>query len=154
MKAQFFSYDFMIGVFLIVLASGFWFWSWERYIVETRRRRTWQEMELVASDLSDLIIRIPGVPANWNSSNVEVIGLADEPQVLNSSKLAEFAKLSYADVTSIWGIPYNFHFNLTYPNGTLIQEKGLVPAGDYASVSKRIALLNQSEVFVYVTLWI
>ncbi|MFB6075670.1 MAG: hypothetical protein ABEK17_00860 [Candidatus Aenigmatarchaeota archaeon] len=71
--------------------------------------------------LTEIMVKTDGIPENWDSSNVKSIGLAESPNVLNSTKVGRFRSLcdnSYGKVIDMFRSSYeenaisDFHFSL------------------------------------------
>ncbi|MCK4730664.1 MAG: hypothetical protein KAT28_05080 [Candidatus Aenigmarchaeota archaeon] len=114
-----------------------------------------------AYSISELLIKDKGYPGNWEENNFRRVGLASEPYLLNSSKIAELEKIcNSTNITNIrklresFGLmDENLNVEIKYLNGTGIG--GCFPGSKIAGRSayvKRICVLNDelAEVVVYV----
>ena len=70
------------------------------------------------------MIRTGCLPDNWDSSNVRVIGLADDENILKKAKVIAFTNVPYSKARALLTGKYNFYFELTYVNGTIIKDSG------------------------------
>lgn len=107
-KGQIFTTDFMISVavFIGVLITIITLWNGiDIHIKEVESRR---EMHSIAISVSDALIRSPGFPPSWNSTNVQSIGLAKEEYVLDQQKLMSLIGLDYDTARSIMRLG-NYH---------------------------------------------
>jgi hypothetical protein len=120
-------------------------------------------MESAAMSVSDTLVRQPGIPEGWNSTNVTTIGLASQENVLNESKLSEFMAMDYGSIKSLLGIAnYEFYFEVRYPNGTLasLPGGGQITKGTYPSDAGMIipvdrhALYMESPASMTLILWV
>jgi len=60
-----------------------------------------------------------GYQTNWNSDNVERIGITDDNRV-SESKLAEFSKIPYKESKKLFGTVYDFYVFFTDRNNNII----------------------------------
>lgn len=111
-----FSTDFAIGltIFLIVLSLALPLWDQVR--AQTLATVEQREMQARALQVSDILLQSAGSPSDWNEATVQSIGLADEPHVLNASKVGAFFNLlngRYDAAKSLLGIPaYELNFSV------------------------------------------
>lgn len=114
-----------------------------------------------AYQVSELLIKSPGYPKDWNSTNFERVGLISEPYLLEQSKISELEKI--CNTTNLiqnkkfldsFGLADNIlSIDINYLNGTRVLE--CHPGGEIlnrkASI-KRISVLGDSlvEVWIYV----
>jgi hypothetical protein len=84
-----------------------------------------REMENLVSLSTDTLVRSPGFPPDWNSTDYIAIGLADDDNVLNYTKLVEFNDTDYASVKALitQGL-YEFYINVTYMDNSIIMTYG------------------------------
>jgi hypothetical protein len=88
--------------------------------------------------ISDSLLRVPGMPEDWNRTNVRVLGLASEENVLNQTKVHNFVSMDYNKIRALLGIPnYDFYFQLTYSNDTIYEIEGVL--------EERIAYFAKSD---------
>ncbi|HDM22307.1 MAG: hypothetical protein J7J21_03245 [Methanomicrobia archaeon] len=83
--------------------------------------------------LLETFLKEKGTPENWNSADVEKIGLAISPNVLDKNKIEELIKMDYKDVKSILGIKGDFRISIKTESYNMSYGK-TVPS--YASVRK------------------
>ncbi len=115
-----------------------------------------------AYQVSELLIKDKGYPANWNETNFDRIGLVSEHHLLNQSKINEFEKIcsSTTDLAKIQRLRDSFGLEsenlvveINYLNNTNVIK--CKPTGKKVGTTayiKRIATLNNNfvEVKVYV----
>ncbi len=119
MKAQVWSFDFMASVLVFFMILAVLFFAWEYTTFQNEDQIIFNDMENSALTLADSIIRTRGFPEYWNESNVQVLGLASEENVLNETKILMFVQMDYDSAKRILGIPaYEFYFQLLRLNGT------------------------------------
>ena len=96
-KAQIFSLDIVIaaGIFILILLStaSIWDYSREKILIEETRN----DMEIIARNALSVLIETKGSPKNWtayefNQTNINSLGLADEFLVLNQTKINSLFK--------------------------------------------------------------
>jgi len=176
-KGQVFTWDLAISiaVFLIVLAMLFY--MWDSTVTKSTEIKDIYEMEIIATEVTEQLIRTPGIPRDWeikengsykyNVSNITALGLANvEPRVLNDEKILRFIDLDYREITPLIGTrKYDFYFNMTYINETTDNEEQLFIGGKeishgakksseaFALTAKRTAILNDTIVRIYFTVW-
>lgn len=66
--------------------------------------------------LLETFLKDKGYPENWDSSNVEKIGLALSPNIMDKEKVEELMKMEYKDVKEILKIEGNFRIVLDSEN--------------------------------------
>ncbi len=72
--------------------------------------------------IMDNLIESPGYPSNWNSTNVERIGLCYDRAKIDPYKLSEFMSINESTVyNSLNTGKYKVNINLQYPNGTIFR---------------------------------
>ncbi len=112
-----FSTDFAIGLvlFMVVLVMVLPLWDDIRF--QTLSDSEQRFLQTRALSVSDILLRSPGSPGDWNESNVLSIGLANEEHVLNISKVHSLFNLLNSDydrAKSLLGIPaYQLNISLT-----------------------------------------
>ncbi|MBU1197067.1 hypothetical protein KJ765_00995 [Candidatus Micrarchaeota archaeon] len=151
-----FSSDFAIGllVFLVVLALILPLWDNIRFhTVESANQRMIHSRALA---VSDMLVRSPGSPSDWNETSVQSAGLANTEHLLNVTKVLLFMNAlesDYYHIKSLIGIPrYDLNVSVTDANGTPLTIQGnetrfgrdSSSARDVISVT-RIALLQWNE---------
>ena len=125
MRAQAWSLDFIssVTVFFMILVVLFFAWEYSTY--QSTEQMVFNEMENKAIITVDTLIRTRGYPEFWSSSDVEILGLASEENVLNETKILEFVGMDYGQARSLLGIPsQNFHFSLMHLNGSVVRSQG------------------------------
>jgi len=140
-------------IFFLVLIPLLFVWNYVN--LQNMEQRTFDEIETLALKISDSLIRTKGIPENWNSSNVNVIGLAEEENVLNATKVSEFLYMgnSEYDLTkSILIGKYDFFFSVTDLNGTSYGTIGSKPADRTIVPVERYCLYNERVVKIELSL--
>ena len=125
MKAQAWSFDFMASVTVFFLVVITLFFVWEYTVYQNTEQMIFNEMENKALMTADMMIRTKGFPEQWNDSNVQLIGLADDENVLDETKMITFVGMDYENTKMILGIPsYEYFFQVVHLNGTQAQSQG------------------------------
>jgi hypothetical protein len=142
-KAQVWSMDFVASLvmFLLVLIPLLFVWNYMN--IQNAEQRTFDEIETLALKVSDSLIRTKGIPENWNSSNVNVIGL---------TKVSEFIYMGNNEYTLTKNIlvgTYDFFFSVTDLNGTSYgtigsksADKTIVPVERYCLYNERVVKME------------
>ncbi|NIO19414.1 MAG: hypothetical protein GTN76_01360 [Candidatus Aenigmarchaeota archaeon] len=154
-KGQVWSLDFVTSliIFFLVLVPLFFVWNYVN--IQNMEQRTFDDIEVLALTTSDSLIRTKGVPENWNSSNVNVIGLADEENILNPTKVSEFlsmGNINYNLTRNILTGKYDFFFGITDLNGTVYGTIGNKPPDKTIVPVERYCLYNDRVVKIELTL--
>lgn len=139
-------------IFTILLVSIVSFWFNGVHSSGTMLARNRMETELIGA--SEILVKSPGFPEDWetNSSNVTVLGLASEPNMLNAAKLSNFTNLSYSHLRELLGLSHEFSFAVQDQTGNLLYAVGNSSAGTSSSVTMtRFAVLDGQVVKVVVT---
>ena len=140
MKAQVWSMDFIASITVFILMFSIVVFSWNYVNTQNAEKSTFNEIQTLGLDISDILVRVPGNPEDWNESTVTSIGLATRENVLDKDKVDRFISMNYSQSRALMGLPgMDFYFTLEYLNGTTIQYKGKnMTAGSYpvnASIS-------------------
>ena len=120
MKGQFFSSDFIasavIFIFLLLLLLPLW----NEIIFQIADAEAKKNLQIAASSISELLVKVPGSPANWTPDDVGSIGLVNKVRVLNLTKFEYLRQVDYEDAKELLGInQYNFSINVTNEYGLL-----------------------------------
>ena len=110
-KGQIFTIDFMISIaiFIIVLITIISTWYFiDTHIKEVESRR---DMHSVSLSVSDALVRSSGHPQDWNSTNVQSVGLAKEEYVLDLRKVMSLMNMDYDTARSVMRLG-NYHISI------------------------------------------
>ena len=122
----------MLSVFLV---------SWnsivDAQIADQRERELYYQGERTMKN----ILNTPGDPESWNSSNIESLGLADKPHILNETKIQGFKNLTGNEQRSLLN---SANFNLRINGEDVSYEIGGNPNSTQVFSFRRKALLNRS----------
>lgn len=167
MKAELFSSDFMISILLFLSALiiiTLYYQNLQSDVYETSNRN---DIYAKAIDVASLLAESSGYPPNWDSTNVEVIGLYDSGK-FNLTKFEELKKIDYQTVKTMLGTgSYDFFISLNNVSGSIIV-KPSDPSFSYSygmnavnaeqiTVVKRLGVVdlegNATKVTMEVILW-
>jgi len=124
-KGQVWSFDFAVSVVIFFTVVSMVLFSWNYIGAKHVEQMIFNEMESVTVGISDSLIRTTGYPEEWNKTNVQIIGLADEENILNQTKIQYFVNMSYDSIRATLGIMnYNFYLGIRYLNDTIIEMDG------------------------------
>jgi len=105
-------YDVMAALFVFILIFVTMRGIWIGNVVSAEDTQSNSEMRLKAAQAINSIIKIRGFPKDWDSGNVQLIGLAKRANVLSEEKLAEFAAMEYGQARGLLLLG-NYDFNLS-----------------------------------------
>jgi hypothetical protein len=163
MKAQVWSLDFAASVIIFTFVVGIVIFAWNYAIRNSADQVNLNILENDVLMISDTLIRVPGLPERWNESNVRVLGLAMEENVLNKTKVMQFVGMDYDKIKYLLGIMgYEFYFEIRYPNNTLMWmdgtalNKGTDPTGENTTIivpAERYVILDGKIAKMELFLW-
>jgi hypothetical protein len=154
-KGQVNTLDFMISVLvyavMLIFLIGFWYLS----IAEISGMVEQDRMDSAAVTISDMLIKTPGLPDDWEDGpeNVWALGLARDQNVLSREKLANFSALGYNESRELMGLDGDFYFYVEDLDGDRLYEAGKAELGDKVTPVLRFGVLEgeivRVEVFVH-----
>jgi hypothetical protein len=178
-RAQVLSSEFIIAYFIfsLVLVSALFLWdTTTRDILISERL---YEMDKLATDSVEKLIRTSGVPEDWvgeSVDNISSLGLADESRILDQGKVLWFIELmdptrsdacgggisNYNCSRHLLGMErYEFYFTITDLDGNMLTLEGQNCStgnspgyADYLVTMRRSVMLNNEIVEVSFTAWI
>lgn len=154
-KAQIAMTDLLLALilFTILFLGLIFFWTfYQSKFVDNFAR---DEMELLAFQISDALIRTPGYPSNWES-NVNLTqspGLSSSERVLSSAKIAAFSNFTYNQTKTFFNIERFEYYILIKQNNTVIYETNVTPTGRIVSIRRNVYYENQDTTLDF-ALWI
>ncbi|MBI4158880.1 hypothetical protein HY500_01325 [Candidatus Woesearchaeota archaeon] len=166
-KAQFFSADLVLSLFLFaaILVSFFVTHGYLNRNIETQEKRN--DMTLIASSVSSLLIQNGGYPENWetfdkndiNEHSVSVLGLSKNADGWNlaQAKINKFIQLnssydSLKDILGIKGQGYEFYVNISTVSQSYVA--GIYPVNSKNVINvERFALLDGQRARVNLKVW-
>ena len=101
------------------------------------------------------LINGPGYPQSWNVTNVTIIGLANNLNVIDQRKFIELMKINNYTLPDMLGIPeFKIFINLTKTDDRTINSTGLAPnMSNTSAVIMSYVLFNNTLSRLYVTVW-
>lgn len=154
-KAQIVTTDLFIAVVIFTILMSIIVVSWGRYTTKLDDKLNYEEMQIRAFQISNLLVKSNGNPSNWeNGGNIESLGLAARDRILSSSKVDAFVNLSYGNITKLLGIRnYDFYFKLKDSENNSLALKGNIPSGDFAVSLRRYVIYENEDAVMEFTLW-
>ena len=148
MKAEVFSSDFIIGLFLFLIAIVMFEMFYTNLSAEIGDYKIRSDLHSKANSISETLVTSPGFPEDWNSSNVEIIGLFDSGLV-NLTKFDRMKELEYYAMKNKLGLGgYNLYVHITNSTGSALNDYayGIKEDGNAEQVFyvKRLCLINYS----------
>jgi hypothetical protein len=173
MRAELFSSDFMISMFIFLsalLIIVFYYQNLQTDVYENSNRN---DMMSKAIKVASLLAESSGYPQYWNSTNVQVIGLYDSGK-FNLTKLEYLINnttsypATYQTVKTMLGTGvYNFFLSLKNTTGDIIEKPGTnynysygmpVVNAEQTVLVKRLGMVNlggnSTKVTLEVILWV
>ena len=151
-KAQVWSLDFIVSIVLFLSVLGPLFFVWSYVNTQSQQQIFFERTETLALSISDVLVRSMGFPEGWNENDVNVIGLASDDNVLNSTKVSYLFSMGNSDYNKTKAIltgGYDFFLNLTDINGTVHgtigakeSDRTFVPIERYCIYNERITKLE------------
>lgn len=164
-KGQLFSGDIAIATLIFLAALSATFYLWNSVGSDIERSEDLSDMERMATESAEQLIRTPGDPGDWNRHNVKSIGLATYDRVINESKAIEFLEMmnqsNYEDnMHKLQTGRYGFYMNLSYLNGSMVSiagtgfSAGMRPVETTESLAiRRTVIYNDSIARLNLILW-
>ncbi|MEA2036065.1 MAG: hypothetical protein U9O94_01045 [Nanoarchaeota archaeon] len=156
-KSQIVVADLFIAMFIATMLIIIIIFTWNNYAILLDENIEYNEMQIIAFQTADLLVKSKGEPVNWEYSpnNVDAIGLASSDRVISEEKVGEFVNLPYNVTSKLLGVDlYDFRFELNHINGTMMEEYGKTPEGNKSIVSvQRIVSYKNEKAVVEFVLW-
>lgn len=145
-KGQVFTPDFMVSIVMLLFMLSIFFISWNSLIAAQISDSQDREMYEEGQRTMKTLVSSPGHPEDWTNDTIESIGFADEPQVLNETKLEEFQDLDYTRQRSLLKAE-GFRIEVV-KNNELIHEAGAETVeGSQVYVFNRNMAIEQDDEF-------
>lgn len=157
MKAQVFSLDFVVGVFVFILIFTIGLHWWNATTNSLIEGMISSDIEHKADAILQLLVTTKGSPYNWDL-NADQYGLATEMYALDKDKVERFVNYSvdnYDVVRKNLGIvDYEFNFKIKSPTQGPLYDTGRFPpyVEEIVRIS-RVAHLDGSPVEVELLVW-
>ena len=143
-KGQVWYTDFMLGILIFVIVI-FIYYAYAHSIAQNPGAITSDLVMEAKSISSSLVTR--GAPADWNQTNVEIMGLTDGKQRIVQEKLDMFADMTYSQAKTKLRTPYDFYIYLEDVNGTRIQVEGKEGIGLEANNSDNLVSITRVVIY-------
>ncbi len=122
--SQMWTTDFIIGIMIfLVMIIVFYFYTLnivpEYYITDKISD---------ANTISSSLIS-EGFPTDWDHLNVIRIGLTNNNNILNETKVYEFSQIGYADTKSLFPAINDYYVFFKFKNGSLVTINGITGIG-------------------------
>lgn len=112
-----------------------------------------EELKDKAFMLSDILLS-NGIPADWNSENVQLIGLAIYDKHITESRFDELNEIPYENTRELLGLSgFDFYIRLIETNGNLIREYGSEATAKEVVALRRIIFYENSPAQLEVRVW-
>ena len=154
-KGQITMTDFVISLIIfigvVVIICG----VWSNILIKTQTFEKINDMQEKALLASSFLVEDKGYPIGWNSSNVTVLGLAAEQNIIDETKLAELLKLDNETLRERLGVPeYKVYIKMTNATDYLIAQTGENPTDQQTVLTLVSYVVYQDRLAkLYLTLW-
>ena len=153
MKAQLFSSDLIAAVFIFLILIVLLSFAYSQALESHSRDLERKTLEAEGMKALENLLRTPGLPENWNSSNAVVIGLSNNNNnILDTNKVSRFFdNISYVSAKNIFGFGGDFEIKFISSGKT----KGSAPNSSVENIVffRRFAYYNGSIENVEMKLW-
>lgn len=89
-KSQIFSIDLMAAILIFIFVINFAYVLHSDYMNEASEKQSNNIIKIRGLQISDLLIKSKGVPVDWNTTDVQQIGLVYDDFIFNPRKLSDF----------------------------------------------------------------
>ncbi len=176
-RAQVFSGEFLLAYFIFMVVLILCVLLWYNTTRDLTEAESYRIMEERSVDAAEQLVKTSGIPGNWNTSNIESVGLVNESRILSSEKIVGFVTLfdnsqydglcndislsNYMCNRYLLGLGgYDFYYLITNLNGSNLTIGGVFPATGKAPQNQtrllsvtRNALLDGEIVKTALTVW-
>ncbi len=153
-KAQIISMDMLIALSIAVILLGFLINTFNSKIVNYDNEIEYEDMQIKAMVISELLVKYPGYPSSWNSSNVNTLGLVDSTNAIGLAKWNNFSAMEYNETLDLLNVaPYDFFIKIQYFNGTIIDTYGVNGNNKMkVAIARTVIFENEKKEFIF-ELW-
>jgi hypothetical protein len=171
-----FSGEFLLAFMLFLVSLSLLLSLWDSSTKDILEEENMRTMEGLSIDAAESLVRTPGIPSNWTADNVRSLGLSNQSRVLEPYKVKEFVRYmstNLSDLCSASGASnydcnmhmlgmggYDFLFNLSYLNGSIVVVNGTaayagrVPVNESEKMTvQRTAIMGGDITRLYLTVW-
>lgn len=117
-KGQTFMPDFLASIVVFSLVIAIFLSSWNS-VVSHQQEGEVESMMLEADHTATFLVTTPGYPEDWDSETVDIVGFAQEANILDFEKIQEFGELDYEKQTRLMRAR---DFYLSFENETGVLE--------------------------------
>jgi len=144
-KGQTFTPDFFFSAVIFIFIVNIAFLAWNSAQDKTIDFES-DNMQRKIFYITDMLARTQGFPHDWNSTYIDIPGLADSPNIINISRMNELENISYDNLTYMWGIAY-YDFNLTIKSDNIYKTAGkeIDMESDYITPIERVVLIQDDD---------
>ncbi|MCK5698773.1 MAG: hypothetical protein KAH93_02925 [Candidatus Aenigmarchaeota archaeon] len=127
-KSQVLSPDFTMSLVIFTAILFLSYTVWNTSQEKSMRFYDTEQMQKKALYVSDMLLNTPGIPPDWNMSNVKMAGFRDvDSSTLDVDKLINFRMLEYNHSKEVLGLgSYDYCINITDPDGMSLKADGVV----------------------------
>ena len=162
MKGQVWSTDFVssVVVFFISVVAVLFIWNYSVY--SNSQQTVLNDINSLAIKISDSLVRTGGLPFGWNDSSVQLIGLASQENVLNTTKVDYLTSMGYDTLKNkLKTGGSELYLEIRYINGSVATNSSgqELAVGTYPSAAsmivpvERYVLLNELPAKMRLMLW-
>lgn len=151
-KSQITLTDLFVAIFMATVLIIIIVFAWNRYTTILNDEANYKELQIIAFQTADLLVKSGGQTKGWERSpeSVQVIGLASSDRNLSTEKVNAFVNLDYNITSKALGVElYNFHFQLNHINGTKLAEHGKTPSESVVNVQRIVSYKNEKAVLEF-----
>ncbi len=120
-RGQVFSGEFLLAYLLFIAALSMTLYLWDATTRGMQEAEERYDLERIAVDVAEQLVRTPGSPIDWNESNVQALGLADRnrgrmitDRLYQFADLMDIPSLGYEENKHLLGIGrYEFYFKVS-----------------------------------------
>lgn len=175
-RGQVFSGELLLAYVIFTMVLVLVAYVWSSVVGDILESEGIYDIENTGMDVSEELMKTPGIPEKWNTSNVDAIGLVNTSRNLDERKVFDFLDLmnpsaydnncgggisNYECNKHLTGIGvYDFYFTMEYLNGSMVSIQGRQcaagrqPADDTRKITvARTGLLNTTIVRVGISVW-
>lgn len=116
-KAQSFMPDFMASMVVFSLVVTIFLSSWSS-VISHQGELEIESAVMEADHTSTFLVTTPGHPEDWDSDSVEIVGFAQQENILDFGKITEFGQIDYQDQTRLMRAE-DFYLEFTNETGTM-----------------------------------
>jgi len=151
-KGQISSIDLLVSILFFVILFIALRNIWQENIVTVALESEQFQMQMYSNQALNVLLKTQGDPTNWNElspNSINLIGISDSKDVINSTKLRAFTSLPYLTSSEKLGLnKYDFNFEL-YSTDNKVISYGANPDNNSITVSiKRFVMYNGGEALV------